>query len=380
MIRSFQSILLLFAIILFGCSNKKEPQSHYYYVVAEDLTIKPTYDKEQYVSKQPLSAETDSAIVSDIMLRLYCQLTVESEHFEKRPHDYVINIFKEDGQLLDPSPELVEKCLDKWDNRKSSTWHDPTARDYYQENTNLFHEPYNMFSRGRIYADDHEKNLYPLEEIQALKLSEGSKQKGGLSSFWLFIGIAAVVGLIWGAISALTTSKKKESLEADRSDTLFPHNNASSIPQSSDSSLRKILDIEPKITMLNREGDIYADEWHTYIAGLPYRASFEDIGGFFGWVVNDITNTHDSNAMGVYNSSLELLGYIPEKKLSSYRKWCNGDPEPCVGFIYLKDGDLRGYVKIIKPCNSEFIEKEYRRYFQWVAENFGTEYVPDGML
>lgn len=97
--------------------------------------------------------------------------------------------------------------------------------------------------------------------------------------------------------------------------------------------------------MLNREGDTQDDEWHTYIAGVSYHISKYDIGGFTGWIENDINNAHDSKAMGIYNSFGKLLGYIPAKELLDYRLWCDSKPQPCIGFVYIEDGQYRGRVK-----------------------------------
>lgn len=131
--------------------------------------------------------------------------------------------------------------------------------------------------------------------------------------------------------------------------------------------------------MLNREGDRHDDEWYTYIAGVKYHVSKYDIGGFSGWVENDADNTHDPNAMGVYNSLGKLLGYIPAKELKEYRKWCDAAPMPCVGIVYVDDGSYWGRVKILRPCNVEFLQSEFSRYLQWVSDNFGKEYVPKSM-
>lgn len=132
----------------------------------------------------------------------------------------------------------------------------------------------------------------------------------------------------------------------------------------------------PVLQMLNRKGDVHEDEWHTYLAGLPHHASKYDIGGFSGWVEADYNNKYDRNAMGVYNSFGKLLGYIPAKEVLDYRAWCGAKPQPCVGFIYNEDGQLRGRVKILRPCNEDFLQTEFSRYLQWVNDNYGKEYLP----
>lgn len=151
-----------------------------------------------------------------------------------------------------------------------------------------------------------------------------------------------------------------------------------STPKTSESKL-KIPRKKPVIQMLNREADWQEDGWHTYIAGLHHHVSKYDIGGFTGWVENDHGNTYDSNAMGVFNSFGKLLGYIPAKELSDYRAWCDAKPQPCVGFVFVEDGQIRGKVKILRPCNEEFLQKGFSSYLQWVNDNFGSEYLPKSM-
>lgn len=131
--------------------------------------------------------------------------------------------------------------------------------------------------------------------------------------------------------------------------------------------------------MLNRDGDIQNDEWLTYIAGVKHHISKYDIGGFSGWVANDSANTYDRSAMGVYNSFGKLLGYIPANELNDYREWCGAQPQPCVGFIFTENGHPRGRVKILRPCNKEFLQTEFSRYLQWVNDNYGNKFLPKSM-
>lgn len=135
---------------------------------------------------------------------------------------------------------------------------------------------------------------------------------------------------------------------------------------------------KPIIKMLNRDGDVHEDEWHTYIAGVNHHASKYDIGGFCGYVANDPTNAHDPDAMGVYNS-FKMLGYISAKELKDYRRWCDAGAMPCVGFVFLEDGQMHGLIKVLKPCNNAFLETEFSRYLQWVKDNYGSEYLPKNL-
>ena len=136
---------------------------------------------------------------------------------------------------------------------------------------------------------------------------------------------------------------------------------------------------KPVIQMLNREGDMQEDERHTYIAGLHYHVSKYDIGGFTGWVAHDTDNTHDRRARGVYNSFGKLLGYIPARELDDFIAWCDSKPVPCVGFIYTDNGEIRGRVKMLLPCNAEFLQTGFSNYLQWVCDNYGAEYLPKSM-
>lgn len=132
----------------------------------------------------------------------------------------------------------------------------------------------------------------------------------------------------------------------------------------------------PAITMLNRKGESWADEYQTYIAGVPYHASRRDIGGFSGYVANDAGNTHDRNAMGVYNSDGKLLGFVPARELRDYRDWCGASTVPCIGFIHVEDGQLCGRVKMALPCNQDFVNDVFSRYRDWIRKNHGERYVP----
>lgn len=132
----------------------------------------------------------------------------------------------------------------------------------------------------------------------------------------------------------------------------------------------------PTIPMLDREGWRYEDEWYTYVAGVAHYVTKFDEGGFAGWVENDSDNTYDRQAMGVYNHNGRLLGYIPADELKEYRKWCDAKPCPCVGYIRVENGKLRGRVKVLLPCNKEFLETEFTNYMKWVEENIGSKYVP----
>lgn len=133
----------------------------------------------------------------------------------------------------------------------------------------------------------------------------------------------------------------------------------------------------PAIKILDRPGDSEEDEWHTYIAGINYRAVNSDLGGFVGYVTPDPGNRHSPIAMAVITASGKLLGYIPAKEVGDFREWCSVRPVPCVGFICRKDGQFAGRVKALLPCSREFMQKEFTRYFEWVNAHYGAPYLPD---
>ncbi len=132
----------------------------------------------------------------------------------------------------------------------------------------------------------------------------------------------------------------------------------------------------PKIKLRNEDGDPWMDSRNTYIAGLSYYATKRDVGGFWGYVVNEPDNKVDPKAMAVITVSGKLLGYIPAKELKEYRDWCNGMPRPCVGFLYVHGDQLRGRAKILDVSSREFLEREFANYLSWVRSHMGERYLP----
>ena len=55
------------------------------------------------------------------------------------------------------------------------------------------------------------------------------------------------------------------------------------------------------IKMINRDGDFYEDEWHTYIAGLQHNVDRSDVGGFCGYIANQPDNPYDKKAVAEYS-------------------------------------------------------------------------------
>lgn len=140
---------------------------------------------------------------------------------------------------------------------------------------------------------------------------------------------------------------------------------------------KKELRKPPVIPMLNRVGSQWDDGYTTYIAGLKYRATHHDAGGFYGWVEKEPDNEYDHRAVAIYNEHGRKLGYIPAKELYDFRKWSDGNPVPCTGFIFVEEGVVRGRIKALLPCSNDFLNRSFASYHDWVRENFGEKYVPN---
>lgn len=134
----------------------------------------------------------------------------------------------------------------------------------------------------------------------------------------------------------------------------------------------------PKIPFLDCDAHKRLSEYSTYIAGADYRCTEHDIRGFTGFIVNDKYNAVDPDAMAICRASGRVIGFIPAAELSDYRLWCDKKPVPCVGYIYRDEatGKLRGRVKAMLPCNADYIQTEFNRYIQWLADTRGPKAVP----
>ena len=114
------------------------------------------------------------------------------------------------------------------------------------------------------------------------------------------------------------------------------------------------------------------------IAGVQYRNTMQDIGGFLGYVCSEPNNPHDKNAIAIYRNDDKLVGYIPKDEIKDFREWSAKENLPCVGFI--KDGDevpLYGKVKIIDSDKDE-TELEVIKFVKWLVSNLGVKFIPAG--
>lgn len=130
------------------------------------------------------------------------------------------------------------------------------------------------------------------------------------------------------------------------------------------------------------ENNDIEDSFNTYIAGVSYYLTEENIGAFVGTVDFEPENQYDENAIAVYNMNNQVIGYIPRSKQAAYKKFSNDAPSPCVGYIIPSNSSqytLYGRVKIIKPYNEEYINHEIASYLSWAENKYGDKFVPDDL-
>jgi hypothetical protein len=132
-----------------------------------------------------------------------------------------------------------------------------------------------------------------------------------------------------------------------------------------------------QITYLGTDADM-PDEYSTYIAGINYRCTGFDIGGFLGFAIPQQNNKYDKNAVGVYKKDGMLLGYIPKDEAKEFREWCNMHPVPCVGYIRKENNKLQGRIKALLPENEKAVSRATAYYVRWLVEKYGRKFVPTG--
>lgn len=128
-----------------------------------------------------------------------------------------------------------------------------------------------------------------------------------------------------------------------------------------------------KITTGDTDGAYYCK-----IAGVQYRNSAQDIGGFLGYISSEPENPHDKNAIAIYRNDNKLVGYIPKDETANFREWSGKENLPCIGFI--KAGDavpLFGKVKVI-DSDSEETKLLIAKYVRWLVSTFGVKFIPAG--
>lgn len=129
-----------------------------------------------------------------------------------------------------------------------------------------------------------------------------------------------------------------------------------------------------EITSDNQDDETY----YTRIAGVKYRNTKKDIGGFLGYISPEPDNPHDKNAIAVYRNDGKLVGYIPKDETRSFRRWSSRTEIPCVGYIC--EGDevpLFGRVKAI-DASQEQTKLIVVKYVRWMVRTYGSGFVPVG--
>ena len=119
-------------------------------------------------------------------------------------------------------------------------------------------------------------------------------------------------------------------------------------------------------------------DFYTSIAGVAYRNTSDDIGGFLGYVCSEPSNPYDKNAIAIYRNDNKLLGYIPRDKQKEFREWSTKEDLPCVG--YIKDGDeveLWGRVKVLDTDKDE-ADLEMIKFVRWLISKYGKKFIPFG--
>lgn len=363
--------LILFCLVLTivtGCQETGNTGPQFYYMAIYDLADINSYNGGEIASEVIEAENAEDAAnkaINKIMSHLYAEATVSflpNALTKEKPHEFYVNIYDKDGNLVRPtSSEDLEKHVSRTAGIKNLWGREKKYKDaleYYRNNTNVFSNTIGVFAKGSDFSGLIEQNIDPVKKI---KDAHPEAYRKRLSPFVI------VILVIIFALSMFVLSRK--AMRANRRE-----HKASPTPFDSVEDFVKMKN--PPIQMLNREGDPQEDEWHTYIAGVHHHVSAFSVGGFTGWVANDANNKYDSKAMGIYNDKGKLLGFIPASELAEYRDWCDAKPQPCVGFIYLDDGKIYGRVKILRPCNKDFISTEFGRYLSWVKSNYGPEYLP----
>lgn len=129
-------------------------------------------------------------------------------------------------------------------------------------------------------------------------------------------------------------------------------------------------DIRVYTGILDRSSDVN----DVFIAGLEHHCTRKDRGFFAGFVFNENDNPYDKKAMAVADPGKKMiLGYVPGKVLSEYRKWCK-DKCVCVGYIFYDGEHLRGRIRAYHPdCDKEKMVKDATEYARQVCEHFHWE-------
>lgn len=117
----------------------------------------------------------------------------------------------------------------------------------------------------------------------------------------------------------------------------------------------------------------------TYITGANYHCTLDDVGGFAGYIIPEPSNPHDPNAMAIYaGNQLKHVGYIPAKKCTHYKDWCNNSPMICFGVIEPpnENNQITGYIWAMRYINAEQMQDTCRHFFDTIKEKGNGFLVP----
>lgn len=122
------------------------------------------------------------------------------------------------------------------------------------------------------------------------------------------------------------------------------------------------------------------DVQKTKIAGVTYRCTTDDVGGFLGYAAAEPTNANDKNAVALYRVDGKHLGYIPKGETAEFHASSNGKVIPFVG--YIDEGDsapLYGMVWIIYADSQDELELESLICVRRIVREKGKSFLPMGV-
>lgn len=335
-----------------GCFDKKVPAVNYYYLVIEDCV---TGNRQNFYTEL-FEAKTDSDAVLQALLSAGAGAAFEGQMASQFPtaemkrHQYLINVFSEEGLVRPLDAKLMQDYIWRWASR-SSLWQKnddmKAALEFYKENTNIFKEPERMFELGDLYAKENALKYGPFEKIEHRKKEDSAKENSLLKRFltiWLVLWTFPVVLYVnW-----FITDMKERRVNRR--------------------TAKMIVCTEPQYMMLNRPGDPKNDICEFDMATVRHYASFYyNEGMFSGWIVPGRPAT-------VYNSYGRVVGCLSDHDSDSFRVWCASQPLPFVGYIYKFNHKLYGKLRAVRPCNETFLRDSICDCFRWVNAALGDEY------
>lgn len=115
-----------------------------------------------------------------------------------------------------------------------------------------------------------------------------------------------------------------------------------------------------------------SDVFVTYVGGARFYSDRNNLRSFVGFIYFD----EEDEVPRIYRNDLRMMGHIPREHLKEFLAWCPKESFPCVGYV-LRGSDaenLATELKIIKPYNRMYVQKEMKNYVRWVTMTHGYEY------